>query len=420
MTQKFASAGELSCYLDNLNFFHMDLSLSRMEKVLAAMNLTRPPYIVCQVVGTNGKGSTATFIASLLKAHGIKTGLYTSPHFFSPEERIQCDGQWTKMSDWLSAASEAVSICPDLTYFEILTVTALAVFRDLGVQCAVLEAGLGAQHDATTATASDLAVFAPIALDHTALLGNTVTAIASEKAHAIRSDAPAVTAAQEDGVLSVLKERAARFAAPLSVAPKLGDGYVLGLAGEHQHSNAGTALAAFNILAKKLGIKPDESAVRKGLAEAFLPGRLQSLPSMQAQDTCPARPCCVLDGAHNPHGMQSLTKALHSGEIRRPDTVVYSCLKDKDWRSGLTQLAQEVPGVSWHIPAIPGERSEKPENVVRFLEELGEKKCRAHDSLKEAFMSLDKAELQGSLLVTGSLYLLSTFYEIWPEALHRN
>ena len=420
MTQKFASASELSAYLDNLNFFHMDLSLSRMEMVLKAMHLERPPYIVCQVVGTNGKGSTATFTASLLRAHGIRTGLYTSPHFFSPEERIQCDGQWTRMSDWLGAASEAVSICPDLTYFEILTVTALAVFRDLGVQCAVLEAGLGAQHDATTACASDLAVFAPIALDHTALLGSTVTAIAAEKAHAIRSDAPAVTAAQEYEVLAVLKERAAMFAAPLSVAPRLEASYALGLAGGHQYSNAGTALAAFNILAKKLGIEPDEAAVRKGLAEAFLPGRLQTVPSMPAAGSTPARPLCVLDGAHNPHGMQSLTKALHTGAVRRPGTVVYSCLKDKDWRTGLAQLAKEVPGASWHIPAIPGERSEKPENVVRFLEGLGEKQCTAHASLKEAFMSLDRAELQGTVLVTGSLYLLSTFYEIWPEALHRN
>ena len=420
MTQKFASASDLSAYLDNLNFFHMDLSLSRMEKVLAAMHLTRPPYTVCQVAGTNGKGSTATFIASLLKAHGIKTGLYISPHFFSPEERIQCDGRWTKMSDWLASASEAVSICPDLTYFEILTVTALAVFRDLGVRCAVLEAGLGAQHDATTACANDLAVFTPVALDHTALLGSTVTAIAAEKAHAIRSGAPAVTAGQEDAVLSVLKERAAMFAAPLTVAPKLGNDYVLGLAGEHQYSNAGTALAAFKSLANKLGIEPDEAAVRKGLAEAFLPGRLQSVSSMPASGSRPARPCCVLDGAHNPHGMQSLTKALHEGVIKKPETVVYSCLKDKDWRSGLEQLAKEVPGVSWHIPTIPGERSEKPENVVSFLEDLGEKKCRAHASLKEAFMSLDRAELEGTVLVTGSLYLLSTFYEIWPEALHQN
>lgn len=420
MIQKFDSASDLSSYLDNLNFFHMDLSLCRMEKVLEAMHLTRPPYAVCQVVGTNGKGSTATFVASLLQAHGIRTGLYTSPHFVSPEERIQCDSQWTMMSDWLSSAYEAVSICPDLTYFEILTVTALAVFRDMGVQCAVLEAGLGAQHDATTATAADLAVFTPIALDHTALLGSTVTAIASEKAHAIRSNAPAVTTGQEDAVLSVLKERAARLGSHLTVAPELGHDYALGLLGAHQYSNAGTALAAFNILAPKLGIKPDEAAVREGLAEAFLPGRLQAVSAMPSSGSRPARPRCVLDGAHNPHGMQSLAKALHTGAVTRPDTVVYSCLKDKDWRTGLAQLAKEVAGASWHIPAIPGERSEKPENVVSFLEGLGEKKCTAHASLKEAFLSLDRAELQGTVLVTGSLYLLSTFYELWPEALHQN
>ncbi len=419
MTQEFTSPEALSAYLDNLNFFHMDLSLSRMEKVLQAMDLTRPPYIVCQVAGTNGKGSTATFIASLLRAHGIRTGLYTSPHFYSPEERIQTDGQWTKMSDWLSCASEAVSICPDLTYFEILTVTALAVFRSQGVRCAVLEAGLGAQHDATTATAADLAVFTPIALDHTALLGDTVTAIAAEKAHAIRSSAPAVTAKQQDSVLSVLEKRAARFGARLTVAPELAHEYQLGLSGRHQYSNAGTALATFEILAEKLGIVPDAACVRRGLAEAFLPGRLQTVSHLPATASRPERPCCVLDGAHNPHGMHSLTEALHTGVCKKPGTVVYSCLADKDWRTGLAKLACEVHGASWHIPAIPGERSEKPENIVRFLAGLNETQCTAHSSLKEAFMSLDGAELQSTVLVTGSLYLLSTFYEIWPEALHR-
>lgn len=420
MTKTFRTPEDLSLYLDSLNFFHMDLSLGRMDKVLHAMNLARPPYAVCQVVGTNGKGSTATFLASLLQAHGVNVGLYTSPHFYSPAERIQINGQWTDMADWLDAASEAVSICPDLTYFEILTVVALALFRKKGVQAAVLEAGLGAEHDATTAAANDLAVFAPIALDHTALLGSTAEAIAREKSHAVRSQIPVVSAEQEDSVLAVLSERAARFGTSVQVAHPLPSTTHLGMLGRHQFANAGTALCALKALAPSLSLSIMPEAAAKGLADAFLPGRLQIVPAKEAAgQNAAARPCCLLDGAHNPHGMASLTTALKEGVCKKPATVVYSCLADKDWRTGLTSLAKQVPGATWYIPLIPGERSEKPENIIAFLNGLGAAKAAPYPSLKDAFLAMDKTALENMCLVTGSLYLLAEFYAVWPDALHR-
>ena len=420
MTKTFRTPEELSLYLDNLNFFHMDLSLGRMDKVLHAMNLARPPYAVCQVVGTNGKGSTATFLASLLQAHDVNVGLYTSPHFYSPAERIQINGQWTDMADWLDAASEAVSICPDLTYFEILTVVALALFRKKGVQAAVLEAGLGAEHDATTAAANDLAVFAPIALDHTALLGATAEAIAREKSHAVRSQIPVVSAEQEDSVLAVLNERAARFGTSVQTAQPLPSSTHLGMLGRHQFANAGTALCALKALAPSLSLSITPEAAAKGLADAFLPGRLQIVPAKDAAGpNAAARPCCMLDGAHNPHGMASLTAALKEGVCKKPASVVYSCLADKDWRTGLTSLAKQVPGASWYIPLIPGERSEKPENIIAFLNGLGAAKAAPYPSLKDAFLAMDKTALENMCLVTGSLYLLAEFYAVWPDALHK-
>ncbi len=417
MSQTFPDRQALEAHLDSLNFFHMDLSLGRMDAVLGAMDLRRPPYVAVQVAGTNGKGSTATFLAAMLQAHGLRVGLYTSPHFHSPEERVQVDGEWTDMEDWLETAAEAVRLCPQLTYFELLTVVALDVFRREGVDVAVLEAGLGARYDATTATAADMAVFTPVALDHTALLGGTTAEIAAEKAHAVRSSAPVVTAPQPEDVMEVLRRRCREYGAPLHEAFPVDAATALGLAGEHQRVNAGTAVAALRALAPRLGLKVDEERVRRGLAGAFIPGRLQTVSRAPAVGAVPRRPVCVLDGAHNPHGMATLVRALETGVVPVPSAVVYSCLADKDWRGALDQLTRALPDMPWIVPAIPGERSEKPTAVVDFLMERGVTAALPCFSCREAFIALEQMGAAGPVLVTGSLYLLSAFYDLWPEAL---
>lgn len=423
MSQTFSSADDFLRYLDDLNFFHMDLSLDRMTRVLRALHLERPPYPVIQVVGTNGKGSTATFLASLLQAHGLRTGLYTSPHFVSPAERIQIDGQWTNIEEWLEPAARALDVCRDLTYFELLTVVAAAVFASRKVDCAVLEAGLGARYDATTALACDGVVYAPIALDHTRILGPDLASIAREKAHAIRSAAPVVSAPQFPQALHCLQERARAHAAPFLLASPCPEDVWLGLRGSHQRLNAGTALQAFRVLAPQLGITAQAACIARGLASAFLPGRLQLV---EAHDTGLPWPC-LLDGAHNPHGMQSLTRALESREVPMPRAVVYSCLSDKNWRTALGMLTESLPDIPFHIPLLPGERAEVPETIARRLEGLGITHAVPHATLQEAFATLAQKDAAlpatGSaadrpVLVTGSLYLLAEFFALWPRCLH--
>lgn len=417
MPQTFPTVSSFAHYLDKLNFFHMDLSLSRMDRVLQALDLKNPPFTVVQVVGTNGKGSTATFLASLLEAHGIQTGLYTSPHFYSPAERVQIDGTWTDMRDWLEPAEKALGLCPELTYFELITVIALCVFRARNVRVAVLEAGLGAKFDATTSCAAQAVVYTPIALDHTSLLGTTIAAIADEKSHAIRGAVPVITAEQKSEAMAVLTERARAYGADISVAAPLPAGTKLGLCGDHQDTNAGTALAAFRKVAALIGLKPEETKISLGLERAFLPGRLQTVAGAPAGAERPARPACLLDGAHNPHGMTSLVAALAGGRCLKPDRVVYSCLHDKDWRGALILLHEQIQNAEWHIPAIPGERSEQPEVIKEFLHSLGESRISTHASCLEAFRALDGTDRP--VLVTGSLYLLSEFYALWPDALRR-
>ncbi len=404
-------------HLDNLNFFHMDLSLSRMECVLGAMGLRRPPYYTIQVAGTNGKGSTAAFLSSLFRAHGLRVGLYTSPHFHEPAERVRVDDALTALEGWLEPANEAVSLCPELTYFELITVVALAVFRHAKVDVAVLEAGLGARYDATTATAADGVVFTPVALDHVALLGSNTATIASEKSYAIRSQAPVISSRQEKAVMDVLRRRCEAFHAPLVVADPVHPGTRLGLAGEHQLGNAGTAVTALRELAPRLPLVPNEECIARGLAGTFLPGRLQTIPGTPSVRGLPPRPVCILDGAHNPHGMASLTRALTQRIVPAPAAVVYSCLADKDWRVALEELLPAVPGAVWLVPAIPGERSEQPAVVADFLRGRGVTQVSVFDNTHAAFEALAGSSVAGAVLVTGSLYLLGAFYDLWPETL---
>ena len=412
-----SSAEDLLRCLDRLNFFHMDLSLSRMNKVLDELGLTRPPFFTIQVCGTNGKGSTATFLAALLRAHGLRTGLYTSPHFATPAERVQIDGSLTALEDWVAPANAALAICPELTWFELVTVISLMIFAQNKVQCAVLEAGLGAKYDATTATAADCVVYTPIALDHVNILGSSIAEIAGEKAHAIRSKAPVITAQQTAEARSVLEKRALAHGAPFIEAAALPEGLSPGLAGVHQKCNAATALTALQTIAPLLGISPDTACVRKGLEEAFIPGRLQYVPARQASPEHAARPAFLLDGAHNPHGMATLVAALQEGAVPAPKAVVFSCLADKDWRSVLRLLAPLCRDLPWHVPALCGERAEKTATIAAELQSLGVSDVTCHEDAHACLRHV--TALQGPVLITGSLYLLGEFYTVWPDALHR-
>lgn len=414
-----STVDDLLAFLDRLNFFHMDLGLERMDKVLQALGLARPPYFTVQVCGTNGKGSTATFLAALLRAHGVRTGLYTSPHFYSPAERVQIDGQWTSLEDWIEPANRALAICPELTYFELVTVIGLELFARERVSCAILEAGLGARYDATTATAADCVVLTPIALDHVRILGSTIAEIAWEKAHSIRSSAPVVTAAQTVEAMDVLQERARAFKAPLVKASPLPADPCPGLAGAHQLDNAATALAAFLQIAPKLHIVPDKKLVAQGLGEAFIPGRLQLVRARKAGEGLSPRPAFLLDGAHNPHGMGTLVRAIRDGQVPMPGAVVFSCLADKDWKSVLALLAPLCAHLAWHIPKLAGERAEAPKTVQAHLASLGVANVTTYPDARACLAALSSQTFcdTAPVLVTGSLYLLGDFYAVWPDAL---
>ncbi|WP_165072083.1 cyanophycin synthetase [Desulfovibrio sp. ZJ200] len=425
MRASFQNFQQVLAHLQGKGLFHMDLSLDRMRRALAALDLTRPPFAVAQILGTNGKGSTAAFLASLCAAHGCKTGLYISPHFVSPEERIRVDGRPWPGESWVAHAENILSVAPDLTYFEFLTVLALLIFRDERVDAAVLEAGLGGRHDATTAVAADLLCFTPIALDHKDVLGPSLRHIAADKAGAVRGPAPICTAAQFPVAARCLEDAALAHGAPLLwadplPAPSPGGPSAagLGLQGPHQLVNAGLALAAWRRLAPLLGKNADDvRAQAHGLARAFLPGRLQSVPAAREH------PPLLLDGAHNPHGMRALLTALQQKNIR-PAGAVFSCLGDKDWRTSALMLKHFLGPAPMFIPALDNPRAACAHEVAAACNALPPVTAVALDNLPEALTRSAAALGAGAradparpLLLTGSLYLLAEFFTLHPNLL---
>jgi len=372
VTQTSLSYSDFVARLDGLGLFHMDLTLERMAAFVARHG--QPRFPVLHVVGTNGKGSTATLLAELLRAHGLRVGLSVSPHFVTVRERVLVDGAMLGEDAWarLGAQALAESEGLGLTYFELLTAFSLLAFEDAGVDVAVMEAGLGGRYDATNVLHPALTVFTPIGMDHMNVLGDTLELIATDKAGAMRKDGLAVCAPQEPAAWRVLRDCArevgSEFVAaaevlyysrangrvqpgPLSSRGKKRfvrplTGLWLSLAGTHQELNARTALAAFHVWASALRLPVNEDACRHAFARAFIPGRMQMVA-----DAPGLPPRLILDGGHNAHGLAALKASLEAEGIC-PAAVVFGCLRDKPLAEmlplvqGIAALAQPVVGES--------------------------------------------------------------------------
>jgi len=393
---------------------HMDLGLHRVHSALSALGLALLPYASAQVVGTNGKGSTSTFLAEALTASGVRTGLFTSPHFLSPRERILVDGRQLPESDWLRAAeavlcvSEDVSPARRLTYFELVTVMAAWLFREHGCKAAVIEAGLGGAHDATTALAHDLTVYTPIGLDHERVIGPTLSDIARDKAGAMREGVPAVSARQEPQALDILTGMAKRVGAPFlladDVAGKIGQSWPHkpAMLGPHQADNLRLALAAHHLLAARCGWAQDAAALERAARTAFIPGRLQLVPGVDGM------PDLILDGAHNESGLTSLNAALRDLDIR-PSAVIFACLADKDF-AAMLPLVRSLTGGPVFVPGLDVQgREMDPAELARLI---GPKATPVAD-MGEALARV--AGLEGTVLICGSLYLLAEAFRLHPE-----
>ena len=421
-SSEFADFTAFAAYLDSLGLFHMELGPHRMQAALAAMRLTALPHLAVQVVGTNGKGSTAAFLAAMLAAHGLPTGLYLSPHFVDVRERILINGRMLDQAVWLAAANAVMDATRGggekgrLTYFELLTAMAARLFADQGAEAAVYEAGLGGAGDATTALLRDLVLFTPIGMDHAAIIGPTLADIARDKAGAMVPGGVAVTGPQPTEVMRILREEADERGTRLYLADELAvhdararEAVLFGpprlfipaarlrLAGPHQSDNAALALAGFALCAGMLGIEPHPDALSRALTETFLPGRLHLLKLPDRAGGL------LLDCAHNPPAMTALTEALAALNVT-PAALIFTCLKDKDL-AALAPMAAKLTAGPIYVPELPGVSRARPASEV--VAALGERAVAVADPAA----ALDAVRnVQGTTLACGSMYLLAALF----------
>ena len=367
-------------YLERLHPSSIELGLERVSAVRERLALDLP-FPVITVAGTNGKGSTCALLESMLRGAGYRVGLYTSPHLLRYNERVRIAGAEATDAA-LTAALERIEAARgdiSLTYFEFGTLAAALLFRDAGLDAAVLEVGLGGRLDAVNAFDGDCAIITSIDLDHMDYLGPTREHIGREKAGVFRAGRPAVVA-DPDPPRSLL-EHAAAIGAPVHLVERdFGAGAgahqwtywswfgrrsglpLPALRGACQLGNAAAALAALDCLRERLPV--DMGAVRRGLVEVELPGRFQVLPG---------RPAVILDVAHNPQAAQRLAEnmaALRRGAGARGRTfAVFAMLKDKDIAGVARALDGQVD--HWLVAGLPGERGAGAQQVRGALAAAG-------------------------------------------------
>jgi dihydrofolate synthase/folylpolyglutamate synthase len=378
--------------------------LGRMERLLAGIGNPERSLRCLHVAGTNGKGSVCAFAESVLGVSGMLTGLYTSPHLVRFAERIRIGGreaEESQIAEGVGRLQQATEGWPERempTYFELVTALAFDLFARAGVDAVVLETGLGGRLDATNAAPKLACAITPIGLDHTEWLGNSLDAIAREKAGIFRAGIPAVSAPQEPEALIALRESADALGVVLQViGEQVPEKWSLGLAGAHQRWNAALALA----LLKAGGFSPSEEMIAKGLAGVFWPGRFQWLMHRGRE--------LILDGAHNLHAALCLAAAWRARYGERRCTLVFGALADKDPGSILAALAP----ISRAIVLVPVDspRTEDPRRLAAgitgysgVVHTAGSLREVLVDGVNGVTGAVPASE--GPVLVTGSLFLV--------------
>ena len=416
-------------------------------------------YPVIHITGTNGKTSTARMIESILRAHGLRTGLMTSPHLVSIRERIVVDGapiaperfveNWKDIAPYLAMTDAELTGNGELplTFFEALTVLALACFADAPVDVAVIEVGMGGEWDSTNIVDGQVAVFTPIAMDHAKQLGATVAEIARTKAGIVKPSAAIVSAAQAPEALVEIERAAELSEATLAVAgprridptaegaaasgspgafrlladtPAVGGQLITvqGIAGRyedlfvplfgtHQAANAALAIAAVESFLGRGSQALDQEVLTEGLGVATSPGRLQPIA---------AGPTVVVDAAHNPHGARALAEALPVAFPSGHVVGVVGILEGKDARGVVRALAPVVS--TFVVTQPPGVRALDADEFARIVvDEVGQDRVVVEPDIAAALdagrsLAEDADAEDAMVLVAGSIVLIGRVMDL--------
>ncbi len=413
-------------------------AMARAVEVLGEPHRAAP---VIHVTGTNGKTSTARMIESLLMAHDIRVGRYTSPHISSVTERIAIDGApvadstfvriWSEIQPYLQIVDAELEAAgaPRITYFEALTILAFAIFADEPVDVMVLEVGIGGTWDATNVADATVSVVTPIGLDHTDMLGQTLAEIAGEKAGIIKDGGFLVSTAQDPSAAQVLLEaarahnadyrfegvefgtldRTAGVGGQLLTLQGLAGRYediALPLFGAHQAQNAAVALAAVEAFLGGGEKELNQELVKLAFGQVRSPGRLE---------VARTEPPVVLDAAHNPHGLTASAAAFKESFSFEELHLVVGILEEKHAEAMLALLFDEYLGrADWrtvlHLTKSDSPRAIAPEKLVELALETGfdEETIETYENIPDALSAAvtaaaDVPNLNSAVLVTGSI-----------------
>ena len=385
--------------------------LDRIRRLLGRLGDPQNELKFVHIAGSNGKGSTAAMLASVLSAAGLKTGLYTSPHLWQFNERFQVDGAPISEEDLVDITAQVLEAAEDETEFELMTALGMVYFLRAGCDIVVLETGLGGRLDSTNVIpAPETAVITHIGLEHTELLGDTVEKIAAEKAGIIKPGCSAVLYGQSlkaetavERACGVVNVPLARTAPVEPVSSGLegqsftyrGRGpYSISLLGEYQVHNAAVVLETVDALRRR-GWEIPEKAVQSGLSQARWPGRLE---------LARRSPDVILDGGHNPQCMEALTRAL--GELYPGKKLIFliGVLADKDWSTMLGELLPLAKEFYTITPDSP--RAMSAVELADYLEKQGARAVPCETVRGGLDRALASSGPQDVVCACGSLYMI--------------
>ena len=408
-------------YLNSLGLHKVKPGLGRIKEILKSLGNPEDKIPGIIIAGTNGKGSVASAVSSILSAQGYKVGLYTSPHLVNITERIRINGVQISNSDLSSiileikeSAGKSLSERP--SYFEVITASAFVYFVREKVDFSVLEVGMGGRWDATNVITPLASVITNISKDHSEYLGETISDIAAEKACIIKPGVPVITAAACDA-LEVIENTAKKNSSPLLLygrefkteGEKTDNFSYKGinweienlksnLKGHYQLENLSLAIAALEAIQKNRKIKIEESFLRQGVANIEWEGRFEILSE---------HPLLILDSAHNPGAAKSLVRSIRDSYPDTKLTFLVGMLEDK----GHEQFLKEISSIAERliITKVPSERTASPKQLTliaqKYIEEI-----QTIDDYKSAYTELIREDK--SSCVTGSLYLIGAIKKL--------
>ncbi len=417
------------------------LDPERPQKLADCVGTPQNAYPAIHIAGTKGKGSVAAMTASCLRAAGLRVGLYTSPHLQDFRERIRvltpddADGRITE-ADFVAVMNEmktAVSQVPAATWFEVVTIAALHHFDRQHVDIAVVETGLGGRLDPTQVCNPLVCVITSISLDHTDLLGNTLSEIAFEKAGIMKPNVPVVVAPQKAEAISKLIDMAAEKGSPLTAVSSdwryhgarkdnkhmlvidqspatqfipNHTSYSMALVGDHQLQNGVVALAALNLVRSQFP-DLDETAVRQGLDEVVWNGRLQTVHSGENS------PTLLIDCAHNPDSIAHLVEALQKYYDYERLIFIFGAPTDKNVPEMLSKL---VPQAELMITAAANHpRAANPEILAQMVRERNGIVVSAASPADALTIAWENATSQDLICATGSIIFVGDLLNRWDS-----